>query len=335
MKLIIAVLPLLALPSIASAHHSRAEFADEIQEMEGELVEIAWRNPHPVLTIRVVNDVGEAELRNVEGWQSANSALRKGLTADAFTVGARVRAAVQESNRRPQHYLGTSISLGNGTQAILKPGYEPYWPGEAVVGSTEAETTQPTDNAGSTARGLFKVWSFVDRVGNRSLPLTAAAEERLAEFDELADHPLWNCDPVGMPVAMDTGLPIEFVDQGDSILMRIEQNDNTRTIHLTVEGLADEQPVTAMGYSAGRWDGNTLIVTTSNSDYPYFDDDGVPKSPDMQFVERFTLSDDELGLSWEATMTDPVYFNQPVTIRASWEWIAGEAIESWDCVVSG
>ena len=76
MKFLTAILPLLILPTTTLGHHSRAEFAEEMQEVEGELVNVAWRNPHPVLTIKVVNDSGEDELWNVEGWQSANSLLR-------------------------------------------------------------------------------------------------------------------------------------------------------------------------------------------------------------------------------------------------------------------
>ena len=336
MRVIAATLSILVLPAAASAHHSRAEFASEVQEIEGVLVEVAWRNPHPVLTLRVVNDAGEEELWNVEGWQSANSLLRKGLTADVFTVGDRVKAAVQISNRRAGLMLGTSISLGNGTQAVLRPGYEPFWADETVIGSgaTAASTDSPatvTDSAQYS--GLFRVWSFRDRAGVPDLPLTAAALEKTAAFDELADHPLWNCDAVGMPVAMDTGLPIEFVDSGDQIVMRIEQNDNTRIIHLN--STAAEATATTMGHSVGQWEGDTLVVTTTNSNYPYFDDDGTPKSENMIIVERFQLSADERSLSWEAEMTDPEYLLDPVTIRANWDWVPGERVEPWNCAVSG
>ena len=37
----------------SSAHHSHAEFSDESQIIEGELSSIAWRNPHPSMTLRV------------------------------------------------------------------------------------------------------------------------------------------------------------------------------------------------------------------------------------------------------------------------------------------
>ncbi|MFP6828176.1 MAG: DUF6152 family protein [Gammaproteobacteria bacterium] len=336
MRVIALTLSILILPAVASAHHSRAEFAAEVQEIEGELVEIAWRNPHPVLTLKVVNDAGEEELWNVEGWQSANSLLRKGVTADVFTVGDRVRAAVQVSNRRAGLLLGTSISLGNGTQAVLRPGYEPFWADETVIGSDASTglTNGPANSTDNTQyHGLFRVWTFKNRTGVPDLPLTAAALQKTAAFDELADHPLWNCDAVGMPVAMDTGLPIEFVDSGDQIVMRIEQNDNTRIIHLN--SAAAEAAATAMGHSVGEWEGDTLVVTTTNSNYPYFDDDGTPKSENMIIVERFRISEDERSLSWEAEMTDPEYFSEAVTIRANWDWVPGERIEPWNCAVSG
>jgi hypothetical protein len=320
---------ILVLPTAAPAHHSRAEFSDDIQVVEGELVEVEWRNPHPVLTLRVVNDAGEAELLSVEGWQSANSLLRKGLTEDAFTVGDTVRAAIQRSSRRAGLVLGTSVSLGNGTQAILKPGYEPFWPDEAVIGSNAAARSTGSDSAG---QGLFRVWTYRDRQGVEDLPLTAAAETKLAEFDELEDHPLWNCDAVGMPVAMDTGLPIEFVDRGNAIVMRIEQNDNTRTFHL--DGSSPAAESSAMGHSVARWEDYTLVVTTTGSNYPYFNDDGVPKSVEMSIVERFRVDEATDSLSWEATMSDPLYLSEPVTISANWDWVPGETIEPWNCAVS-
>ena len=330
-----ATLLLFVLPVVASAHHSRAEFSDEIREIEGELVEVSWRNPHPVLTLKVVGDAGEEELWGVESWQSANTLSRKGVTSDVFKVGERVRAAVRVSNRREYLLLGLSISLGDGTQAVLRPGFEPFWADQSVLGSGVSGRRAETNVGDAKGQGLFRVWSFVDRMASPDLPLTDAARKQKAAFDELADHPLWNCDPVGMPLAMDTGLPIEFVDQGNTIVLRIEQNDNTRTIHLDPRSAARNRPVTIMGHSVGRWEGDTLVVTTTDSSYPYFDDDGTPKSESMEIIERFSLSSDGHSLDWKATMTDPAVFTEPVVIEASWEWIPGETIKPWNCAVSG
>jgi hypothetical protein len=334
MKILAVIVSLALLPAVAAAHHSRAEFSSVIEEIQGELVEIAWRNPHPVLIIKVTDEDDSETLLQVEGWQSANSLTRKGITSEAFRVGDTVMAAVQESNRRPNLFLGSSISLGNGTQAILRPGYEPYWPDQQVIGS-EPESSPMNTNENARGQGIFRVWTFVDRQGPGDLPLTAAARTKLDEFDELVDHPLWNCDPVGMPVAMDTGLPIEFVDHGSQIQLRIETNDSVRTIHLESNAASPASEPSAMGHSVGRWEGNSLIVTTSNSNYPYFDDDGTPKSVAMRFTESFTVNESDGTLTWEATMSDPEYLSRPVVITASWKSVPGETIEPWNCAVSG
>ena len=45
MRYLTFTLSLLVLPTMGSAHHSQAEYNNEVQEIEGEIVDIAWRNP--------------------------------------------------------------------------------------------------------------------------------------------------------------------------------------------------------------------------------------------------------------------------------------------------
>ena len=48
MARIILAMALIASPLTAIAHHSRAEFTSEFQELEGELISIDWSNPGTV-----------------------------------------------------------------------------------------------------------------------------------------------------------------------------------------------------------------------------------------------------------------------------------------------
>ena len=116
MRYLTFTLSLLVLPTMGSAHHSQAEFASEVQEIEAEIVEIAWRNPHPVLTVSVANDAGEPELWEVESWSSANSLARKGVVADVFEIGQTVRAAVRLSGRRRSRVRKYSSSSPTGAR---------------------------------------------------------------------------------------------------------------------------------------------------------------------------------------------------------------------------
>jgi len=127
--------------------------------------------------------------------------------------------------------------------------------------------------------------------------------------------------------------PIEFIDQGDTIVLKIEEWDNSRTIHLNADPQADV-PASRLGYSVGRWEGDTLIVETNRINYPFFNDQGIPQSEEVKIVERFTVSADETHLDWTAILTDPVTFTEPVTMAGMhWEWRPENKIKPYNCVV--
>ena len=73
-------------------------------------------------------------------------------------------------------------------------------------------------------------------------------------------------------------------------------------------------PSSHLGYSVGRWEGNTLIIETDQVDYAFFNDQGIPQSDALSIVERFTLSENNTKLDWTATVTDPETFTEPVIL---------------------
>jgi len=108
-------------------------------------------------------------------------------------------------------------------------------------------------------------------------------------------------------------LPVEFVDQGDSILMRLEEWDQERTIHLADAVDPQTQRRTPLGYSVGRWEGNTLVIeTTNNNAITWLDNNGDRHSDALIVVERFTPINND-AWAYEATFTDPVAYT------ASWK----------------
>ena len=69
-----------------------------------------------------------------------------------------------------------------------------------------------------------------------------------------------------------------------------------------------------MGDSRGHFEGNTLVVeTTNNRDGTWFDNHGTFHSEAMRVVERWTMVDQDM-LYYEATIHDPTVFTQP------WTW---------------
>ena len=62
---------------------------------------------------------------------------------------------------------------------------------------------------------------------------------------------------------MEAPYPIEFINQGDEILLRAEEYDLVRTISMSTEAGLEAQPASLLGHSVGRWEGDTLVVDTS------------------------------------------------------------------------
>jgi hypothetical protein len=69
-----------------------------------------------------------------------------------------------------------------------------------------------------------------------------------------------------------------------------------------------------MGNSRGRWDGNTLIIETTNfNGRAWLDSGGTPASEELRVVERLTLVDADT-LHYSATVEDPIVFARPWTV---------------------
>ena len=49
-------------PAVCFGHHSRGHYAAETTEMEGELVDITWRNPHVYFRLRTTDTDGRERL---------------------------------------------------------------------------------------------------------------------------------------------------------------------------------------------------------------------------------------------------------------------------------
>ena len=69
-----------------------------------------------------------------------------------------------------------------------------------------------------------------------------------------------------------------------------------------------------MGSSRGRWEGNTLVVDTTNlNDKTWFDKVGSFHSDALRVVERFTFVDANT-IRYQATIDDPKVFTRPWTL---------------------
>ena len=335
MRLKTAAVLFLAFPVVVSAHHSRAEYSDDV-EIEGKLVRLLWRNPHPGFTIEV-NEDGKIETWLVEGWSSLYTFDRAGITQDRFEEGDTIRVAGLISTRRSGRMLATHILLADGTEAILKRDADPHWGKSEHLGGQEiweTETRVSVVDAAAQDQGIFRVWSYPSPSVQTavSFPLTETAVAAQAEFDQV-DNYIMRCEQKGMPSSMATPNPYEFIDEGDTITVRGYEGDVVRTIHMSDSRDPGTQSPSRQGYSTGLWeDENTLVIHTSRINSPYLGFTGISLSEDVEVIERYMLSEDQARLDFLFTVTDPEVFTGPATYE--YYWLAlGETFELYECDV--
>ena len=186
--------------------------------------------------------------------------------------------------------------------------------------------------AEESANGIFRVWSISQ--GQRwTIARTEAADNARAAWDA-SDDPRLRCIPPGMVDAMASPYPIELAQEGDDVIViRMEEWDGVRRIHMNTLDRVENVSASPMGYSVGHWEGNSLVVSTNRVSWPYFDNEGTPQSEDAEFVERFTLSNDDQSMDWEAIITDPANLAEPAVVGQDYTWVLGEEIKEFDCAL--
>ncbi len=94
----IAALLLIGFSITTSAHHSRAEFSEEVEEITGELVSVNWTNPHPTFTVNVLTD-GEEEQWDILAYDSLYG-LTRAFVQLTLTSSPGISSTVSENSAR-------------------------------------------------------------------------------------------------------------------------------------------------------------------------------------------------------------------------------------------
>ncbi|MFP6827919.1 MAG: DUF6152 family protein [Gammaproteobacteria bacterium] len=329
-----AALLILVFPVLASAHHSRAEYSDDVIELTGKLVDVFWRNPHAGLNVTLINDQGVQEEWRIETFGSPNLFSRMGVEREYFNIGEQVTISGRASTRRDFYMLGTNVLFENGLEAILSATIGPLW-SNRYVGGSEHSDRELVSGAVIAAenRGIYRNWSIAGRaIGvSRNFPYTDEAQVAMAAWDPIT-APVAQCETPGMPGPMYQPLSLEFVDDGATTTLNVEYFGLARTIHFDDAEDPATQPLSPLGYSVGRWEGNTLVVETSRINYPYFNSGGAPQSEEVFVVERFALSEDQSQLDVSMAITDSVTFTEPASAGRLYVAL-GEPFLPLDCTV--
>ena len=134
-----------------------------------------------------------------------------------------------------------------------------------------------------------------------------------------ADSPRAHCLPDPPPYYHLAGLARIVQTPALTVIINegISNSGVTRTIFTDGRGLPEEMNPTWLGYSVGRWEGDTLVVTTAGfNDKTWLDFSGHPHSEALRITERFHRGN--FGhMDFEMTLDDPKTFTRPFTLKAN------------------
>jgi hypothetical protein len=175
-------------------------------------------------------------------------------------------------------------------------------------------------------KDLSGVWSRSKGAGNMNdaVELTEEGKKRLAlnkpsygpraVIPALGNDPMGTCDPLGLTRNLFLevgGRSLEFVHLPDRILQFFEWQHQYRTIWMDGRKHPTEAPPRWMGYSIGRWEGDTLVVETINMDErTWLDMWGQPHTEEARFEERYRRTS-PTTLEYSMRITDPVLHAKP------------------------
>jgi hypothetical protein len=165
----------------------------------------------------------------------------------------------------------------------------------------------------------------VDPPGGRRPPRTAESDARQPTFGSFSAGPFNSVNDLGVfdrcvafaPVSAASPFnTLQIVQAPGYVALRSEVIHETRIVPL--DGRSHVSPRLKMygGDSRGRWEGRTLVVTTTNFNglTSLQGNAGGRPSERLTVVERFTLVDSNT-LLYEATFDDPETWTQSWTVR--------------------
>jgi hypothetical protein len=132
------------------------------------------------------------------------------------------------------------------------------------------------------------------------------------------DNPDANCRPLGLMQLHTHPFEKKIVQGNGTIVIMYNANNDVRQILTNGQTLPEVGPQLApwyYGYSVGKWEGDTLVVTTVGfRDDVWLDVNGSPLTSTGKMVERFTRLN--FGtLQIDVTIEDPKAYTEPFTVR--------------------
>jgi hypothetical protein len=131
----------------------------------------------------------------------------------------------------------------------------------------------------------------------------------------LGNDPIGGANPPGLYRTLIYNRPFEIVQLRDKVVQLFEWSKVWRVIYTDGRPAPNEIPAGPYwyGYSTGKWQGGTLVVTTIGLDErAWFDEWGTPISPDAKIEERWQKTAPG-KLQLKIAVNDPAFYSKAWT----------------------
>jgi hypothetical protein len=151
---------------------------------------------------------------------------------------------------------------------------------------------------------------------------------------EVKRDPDANCTLSGVPRIELGPKPFKILQSADEVVILYQDFTAFRQIFTDGRALpADPQP-SWLGYSVGKWDGDTLVVDTIGfNDLTWLDNAGTPHSEALHVTERFHRRDKE-RLDIQIAIEDPKTFSKPFTVTGHARLLPSAELTEMICLES-
>jgi hypothetical protein len=263
-----------------------------------------------------------------------------------------------KSNERISMISAALVALAAGASMLLAQW--PAHPTEGPkTESGELDLKAPAPKAADGHPDLSGLWrpmrrNFGNQKGNAkgkgAPPVRAPGEPPAAQFGDLGvgfekglpytewgrqirddrkannskDNPDAHCRPLGLMQLHTHPFEKKIVQGPGTIVIMYNANNDVRQILTNGQPLPEVGPQLTpwwYGYSVGKWEGDTLVVTTVGfRDDVWLDVNGSPLTGTGKMVERFTRPN--FGtLQIDVTIEDPKAYTEPFTVRVMQEFM--------------
>ena len=205
-----------------------------------------------------------------------------------------------------------ALAQGRGGAAQSKTSSLPFDPRDfsGVWGTGAGGAGGGGGNGGAPAEPPMTAWGLehykLARTNSSNPPATGKDD----------NDPILRCEPPGIPRLYSGYVhPIAYMMDKDKVVQLWEADSLFRIFYLNRKQHPEHPDATWFGDSIAHWEGNTLVVdTTDFNDRTWLDVQGHPHSDQLHLIERIARIDHD-HMQVDLTIDDPIAYTKPWNVR--------------------